>query len=69
MTKQQTTRDEDFFRLVLTWKKAYSITLAEEACYKFRLKELSTWDSSGNEEIERIAKITALQILLNQTKK
>jgi hypothetical protein len=68
MTKAQTERDEKFFGSVNLWKEAYVITLGNVKAYKLRLLELSTWDKSGGNERERMAKITALQILIHNDK-
>lgn len=64
MTNAQTQRDEKFYSLVSTWKRAYAQSLGNVAEYKERLMELNNWDNSGT-ETERMAKITALQILIH----
>lgn len=66
MKTEQTERDEKFYSSVALWKQAYRVTLGNINAYKLRLRELTTWDITNGTERERVAKITALQILINQ---
>lgn len=64
-TQEQTERDERFYSLVGTWKRAFEISLKSKKAYQTRLAELTTWDKPREDnKTEHLAKITALNILL-----
>lgn len=53
-------------KAVPTFENVYKVTCPSKRQKEIRLKELETWDTSGNSELERKAKIIALTNLLKK---
>ena len=50
--------------LTTTWMRCYTASLGTIEKYRSRLADLQTWDNSGGNKEERMAKVYALQNLI-----
>ncbi len=60
------TLNEKIENLTSTWITAFDLYMPSKKAMKLRLEELTTWDTCNGHELERQAKINALNFLINK---